>query len=35
MCYYGFPGIVKQIEIGKKQELQLSNPCNGGVLITQ
>lgn len=28
-------GGVKQIEIGKKQELQLSIPCNGGVLITQ
>ncbi|WP_288086767.1 glycoside hydrolase family 97 protein [Bacteroides acidifaciens] len=28
-------GSVKQIEIGKKQELQLSIPCNGGVLITQ
>ena len=26
-------GGVKQIEIGKKQELQLSIPCNGGVLI--
>lgn len=28
-------GSVKQIEIGKKQELQLSIPCNGGVLITK
>lgn len=28
-------GGVKQIEIGKKQELQLAIPCNGGVLITQ
>lgn len=28
-------GSVKQIEIGKKQELQLAIPCNGGVLITQ
>lgn len=28
-------GGVKQIEIGKKQELQLSIPCNGGVLITK
>ena len=27
-------GGVKQIEIGKKQELQLAIPCNGGVLIT-
>lgn len=27
-------GSVKQIEIGKKQELQLTIPCNGGVLIT-
>lgn len=26
---------VKQIEIGKKQELQLAIPCNGGVLITR
>lgn len=26
-------GGVKQIEIGKKQELQLAIPCNGGVLI--
>lgn len=26
-------GSVKQIEVGKKQELQLSIPCNGGVLI--
>ena len=28
-------GSVKQIEIGKKQELQLASPCNGGILITQ
>lgn len=28
-------GGVKQIEIGKKQELQLAIPCNGGVLITK
>ena len=28
-------GGVKQIEIGKKQELQLSIPCNGGILITK
>lgn len=28
-------GSVKQIGIGKKQELQLSIPCNGGVLITE
>ena len=28
-------GDVKQIEIGKKQELQLAIPCNGGVLITK
>ena len=28
-------GGVKQIEIGKKQELQLAIPCNGGILITQ
>ncbi len=28
-------GSVKQIEIGKKQELQLAIPCNGGVLITK
>lgn len=28
-------GGVKQIGIGKKQELQLSIPCNGGVLITK
>ena len=28
-------GSVKQIEIGKKQELRLAIPCNGGVLITQ
>lgn len=28
-------GGVKQIEIGKKQELQLVIPCNGGVLITK
>ena len=28
-------GGVKQIEIGKKQELQLGIPCNGGVLITR
>lgn len=28
-------GSVKQIEIGKKQELQLTIPCNGGVLITK
>lgn len=28
-------GGVKQIEIGKKQELRLAIPCNGGVLITQ
>ena len=28
-------GRVKQIEIGKKQELQLAIPCNGGILITQ
>lgn len=28
-------GSVKQIEIGKNQELQLSIPCNGGVLITK
>ncbi len=28
-------GDVKQIEIGKKQELQLSIPCNGGILITK
>ena len=28
-------GGVKQIEIGKKRELQLSIPCNGGVLITK
>ena len=28
-------GGVKQIEIGKKQELQLAIPCNGGVLITR
>ena len=28
-------GSVKQIEIGKKQELQLAIPCNGGVLITR
>ena len=28
-------GGVKQIEIGKKQELQLTIPCNGGVLITK
>ena len=28
-------GDVKQIEIGKKQELQLAIPCNGGVLITR
>ena len=28
-------GCVKQIEIGKKQELQLAIPCNGGVLITK
>ena len=28
-------GSVKQIGIGKKQELQLSIPCNGGVLITK
>ena len=28
-------GGVKQIEIGKKQELQLAIPCNSGVLITR
>jgi len=28
-------GGVKQIEIGKKRELQLAIPCNGGVLITR
>ena len=28
-------GGVKQIGIGKKQELQLTIPCNGGVLITK
>ena len=28
-------GGVKHIEIGKRQELQLSIPCNGGVLITK
>ena len=28
-------GGVKQIGIGKKQELQLTIPCNGGVLITR
>ena len=28
-------GSVKQIEIGKKQELQWAIPCNGGVLITK
>ena len=28
-------GGVKQIGIGKKQELQLAIPCNGGVLITK
>ena len=28
-------GGVKQIEIGKEQELQLAIPCNGGVLITK
>ena len=28
-------GGVKQIELGKKQELQLAIPCNGGVLITK
>ena len=28
-------GGVKQIGIGKKQELQLASPCNGGILITQ
>ena len=28
-------GGVKQIEIGKKQKLQLAIPCNGGVLITR
>ena len=28
-------GGVKQIEIGKKQELQLSIPCNGGILIVK
>ena len=28
-------GGVKQIEIGKKQELQLAIPCNGGLLITR
>ena len=28
-------GGVKQIGIGKKQELQLSIPCNGGILITK
>ena len=28
-------GGVKQIEIGKKQELRLAIPCNGGVLITK
>ena len=28
-------GSVKQIEIGKKQELQWAIPCNGGILITQ
>ena len=28
-------GSVKQIGIGKKQELQLTIPCNGGVLITK
>lgn len=28
-------GGVKQIKIGKKQELQLAIPCNGGVLITK
>lgn len=28
-------GSVKQIGIGKKQELQLSIPCNGGILITK
>ena len=28
-------GSVKQIEIGKKKELQLTIPCNGGVLITK
>ena len=28
-------GGVKQIEIGKKQELQLAIPCNGGVLLTK
>lgn len=28
-------GSVKQIEIGKNQELQLAIPCNGGVLITK
>ena len=27
--------ISNNIEIGKKQELQLAIPCNGGVLITQ
>ena len=28
-------GGVKHIEIGKRQELQLSIPCNGGILITK
>lgn len=28
-------GSVKQLEIGKKQELQLSIPCNGGILIIE
>ena len=28
-------GGVKQIGIGKKQELQLSSPCNGGILIVK
>ena len=28
-------GGVKHIEIGKRQELQLSIPCNGGILITE
>ncbi len=28
-------GGVKQIEIGKKQELQLAIPCNGGILIVK
>ena len=33
--YKALQGGVKQIGIGKKQELQLTIPCNGGVLITK